>query len=175
MLKTRRSVWSNVSLNLTSKQSLPMSSVSKSTSPSMPRRGLLSKMFQKPTSTQTHPYTHPSTSARDSESTIVSPPSRGVTRKDEQRDPDAVFGTLSSTYGWGGVHVPALPSEPAATGKMSATKPATTQQDVAAPAPSTSHQPLPRQLTQAQREQAIVDLSSRYGYASPLAGGRWKM
>lgn len=153
-----------------------MSSVSKSSSPSesTSRRGLLSKMFRKPTSAQTRPYTHPSTSGSDSESTLFSPPSRSATTKDGRRDPDAVFGALASTYGWG-VHVPALPSEPAATGKMPATKPATAQKDVAAPAPSTSHQPLPRQLTQAQREQAIVDLSSRYGYSSPLAGGRWKM
>ncbi|KAI9454066.1 hypothetical protein BJY52DRAFT_1225303 [Lactarius psammicola] len=153
---------------------LGATSVSKSSSSSTSRRGLLSKMFQKPAPTQTHPYTHPSSSGGNSESTLVSPPSRSATKKDGQRDPDAVFGALASTYGWG-VHVPALPSEPAASGKKPAGKPAAAQQDVAAPASSTPHQPLRRQLTQAQREQAIVDLSSRYGYASPLPGGRWRM
>src|ERR1700761_2444277 len=105
-----------------------MSNVSKSSSSSTPRRGLLSKMFQKPASTQNHPYPRPSTSARDSgitfepevgsstltlisDSTLVSPSGQSSPRKDEQRDPNAVFGALSSTYGWGGVHVPALPSD----------------------------------------------------------------
>jgi hypothetical protein len=114
----------------------------------------------------------------NSESTLVTPPGRSSTKKDGQRDPDAVFGALSSTYGWGGVHVPALPSDPAAPSKSKKTpavKSAATQQDAAAPAPSTPHKPLRRPLTQAQREQAIVDLSSRYGHASPLPGGRWKI
>ena len=43
-----------------------MSSVSTSPSSSTPRRGLLSKIFQKPVSTQTHPYPNSRTSARDS-------------------------------------------------------------------------------------------------------------
>ena len=163
-----------------------MSNVSNSSSSSTPRRGLFSKMFQKPVSTQNHPYPHSSTSARDSgitfepddgsstltlipDSTLVSQPSQSSPRKDGQRDPNAVFGTLSSTYGWGGVHVPALPSD----GKSKKSKPTAAQQDAAAPAPSAPHQPLRRPLTQAQREQAIVDLSSRYGHTSLMPGGRW--
>jgi len=147
-----------------------MSSVSKSSSSSASRRGFLSKKFQKPVSTQTHPYPDSSTLGRDSESTLVSPPSQSSTKKDGKRDPDAVFGALSST------HVPALPSDPAAPAKSKKTpavKPAAAQQDAAS---STPNQPLRRPLTQAQREQAIVDLSSRYGgFASPLPGGRWKV
>jgi len=155
-----------------------MSTASKSSSSSTSRRSFLSKMFQKSVSTQTHPYPRPSSHGRDSESTIVSPPSQSSTKKDGQRDSDAVFGALASTYGWGGVHVPALPSDPAAPGKSKKTpavKPTAARQDVAAPAPSTPHQPLRRPLTQAEREQAIVDLSSRYGHTSTLPGGRWKM
>ncbi len=43
-----------------------MSNVSNSSSPSSSRSGLLSKMFKKPVSKQTHPYSYPSTSGRDS-------------------------------------------------------------------------------------------------------------
>jgi len=155
-----------------------MSSVSQSSSSPTPRRGFLSKMFQKPVSTQTRSYPHTSTSARDSESTLVSPPGPSPPKSDGQRDPNAVFGALASTYGWGGVHVPALPSDPATTGKSKKTpgnKPTTAKQDAAATAPSTPQQPLRRPLTQAQREQAIVDLSSRYGHASLFPGGRGGM
>jgi len=153
-----------------------MSSVSTSCSPSTPRRCLLSKMFQKPVSTQTHAYSNTSTSARDSQSTLVSPPGQSSPKKGG--DPDAVLGTLASTYGWGGALVPALPSEPATTGKSKKAprvKPTAVKQDAAAPASSTPHQPIRQPLTQAQREQAIVDLSSRYGHGSPLPGGRWGM
>jgi hypothetical protein len=155
-----------------------MSSVSTSSSSSTPRRGLFSKMFQKPVSTQTHPYPNPSTSARDSESTLVSPPTQSSPTKDGQRDPNAVFGNLSSTYGWGRALIPALPSEPATTSeskKAPRLKATAVKQDAAAPISSTPHQPIRRPLTQAQREQAIVDLSSRYGPGSPLPGGRWGM
>ncbi|KAH9010959.1 hypothetical protein EDB84DRAFT_1070074 [Lactarius hengduanensis] len=175
MLKTRRRVGSNASLNLASKKAFQcLAFPSRLLPPSL----LLvvascPKCSGSPLQLK-HIHT-PTPALRGATlSTLFSPPSRSATTKDGRRDPDAVFGALASTYGWG-VHIPTLPSEPAATGKTPATKPATAQKEVAAPAPSTSHQPLPRQLTQAQREQAIVDLSSRYGYASPLAGGRWKM
>ena len=168
-----------------------MSSVSKSSSfPTTPRRGLFSKMFQKSVPTQTHPYPHPSTSARDSgniletavvsspltpntESTLVSP-TRSSPKKDEQHDPNASFGALASTYGWGGAHIPALPSASATTGKSKKKKPSAAQKSAAsaAQAPSAPHQPLRQPLTQAQREQAIVDLSSRY---MTLPGGRGRM
>ncbi len=170
-----------------------MSRVSKSSSSSSTsRRGLLIKMFRK--SKSTHPYSYLSTSRRDSgtcrpcepatgisasneptpnpDSTTL--PSQGSLKKDGQSDPHAVFGALSSKYGWGGVYIPVLPSEPAATGKSTkiAGKHAVAQQDVAAPTPPYRGHSSPafrRQLSQARREQAVVDLSSRYGNARALA------
>jgi hypothetical protein len=94
------------------------------------------------------------------------------TEKGRQRDFSVAFGTLSSKYGLG-AHVPALlPSETMKSKKIMGKQPGEPKDTSTSPSSSSPSAP---KLTQAQREQALVDVMSRYSGASPLPGGRWKI
>ncbi|KAI0298082.1 hypothetical protein B0F90DRAFT_824826 [Multifurca ochricompacta] len=151
--------------------SLCLKAVSKPTSSPFPSHcELLTKMFRKRNSQTTSPYN--SALGRDSNNTLVDP--QRSTKKGGKPDPDVIFGTLASTYGWGG-HVPApLPEK----SKKNASKRSAPPPPPHTPTPTSTSPSPPRQqtLTQAQREQAVADLASRYGWAaSSFPGCRWKM
>ncbi|KAH9972010.1 hypothetical protein BGW80DRAFT_411723 [Lactifluus volemus] len=127
---------------------------------------LFPKILRKwaPQATRTHRGT---TKRRHSDSTLVNP--QQLTGKNEKRDFEAAFVTLASTYGWGAPIPAPLPSEPTQSRKIARKRPAHPKETPTPPPPSPPSQ---QTFTQAQREQAVVDVMSRYSWASPLPGGR---
>ncbi|KAI0265677.1 hypothetical protein BC834DRAFT_173732 [Gloeopeniophorella convolvens] len=158
-------------------------------SPATSQTGLFSKIFRKGVSQTAYPYENKI--GRDSSKNLspsvafTANPTLDVTLvgnqptadKGQQRDPDAAFGSLASTYGWG-VGIPApLPSERKDKKKSASKQQVSSASISSASTPSTPYSNAPRQpkLTQAQREQAIVDLTSQYGWASTVPSGRWRL
>jgi len=150
-----------------------MSSVSKpSSSSSTSHCRLFSKMFRKRDPQATDIYR--GAAGRNSNSTLVDP--QHSTEKGGQRDFSAASGTPSSKYGRGEHVLAPLPSEPMKSKKVMGKQPGEPKDTSTSPSSlSPASAPSQGKLTQAQREQAVVDVMSTYSWGSPFPGGRWKI